>query len=202
MFLTGLCRNIVPTRRQGYGPFDRLNQVWPEDAEDVMIQLDERAETPREGGELIGLGFRRGSAESTSSLSPMNLHLPGTTTPRRSLGGYPSPRPSGEFMHGSRNSSRQSSINSGPKDEGAPGGKPQDDMQLIIQLMRRIEWLAMNKGGADEVRHTHINTHTHAHTKHTQTHTTTKAHTANAPTNEHTQVRVKEIVEACNPALS
>jgi hypothetical protein len=72
------------------------------------------------------------------------------------LGGNPSPRPSRESMNSSRNSSRRSSMNSGPKEDGAPGGKLQDDVHLILQLMRRIEWLAMNKGGAEGVSLTHM----------------------------------------------
>jgi hypothetical protein len=80
-------------------------------------------------------------------------------------------------------------MNSGPKEDGAPGGKLQSDMHLILQLMRRIGWLAMNKGGVDEVSHTH-------------TYTCTCTYIEGRLINEHIEVRMDETVEAVEPALS
>lgn len=144
--LAGSCRNVVPARRQGYSPFDRANQVWPEDADEVMTQLNKIDETSGEAGGLIAHGFRRISRDSSAGLPPLSPHLPGTTTPgRHSMEGNVSPRASSGSLH----SSGRRSLSSYSKDECAPGGKVQDYVHLILHLMRSIHALAMTKAGAD-----------------------------------------------------
>jgi hypothetical protein len=137
----------VPARRQGYSPFERVNQVWPEDADEVMTQLNKTDETSTEAGGLDALRFQRNSPVSSSGLPSMKPRLPGTTTPRR-------PSMEGESLH----SSGRRSVSSNPMDECAPGGKVQDYERLIQHLMRSIHALAMTKAGADvSLTHTCLN---------------------------------------------
>lgn len=176
LYVCCICRNVVPARRQGYGPFDRTDQVAPDDEMDEDTQSSPRdGSTPRAGetsaDTSIDMPQSPASIPSPSSLwamTELNSYMrsnepappapdPSPRSPRRSVGSH-----SSSSQYGRR---RYSSVG-GSGSYGSDGmGRPRDDVRTILQLMRRAEWLAIMKGGPEGVSQRDIYIYILSHTR-------------------------------------
>lgn len=146
VYVAGICSNIAPARRQGYGPFDRTDQVAPDDE----MEEDDKMEQALPGNQPSGAGeMPANDAGHTSPQAVVSDASPRHPAIQSDVDeSNPSPRRSSMSLH-SRNSSL--SIDSGSlsygtgRDLWGPGGKLHEDTRLILHLMRRVEGLSLIK---------------------------------------------------------
>lgn len=152
----------MPAKLQAYAPFSRTDQVEPEEDVDVenhkgFLPGGQEENRPSGAGEMGGDTSRTSSPNASPAPSPRrsDVEEPGPLL-RPSIG----PRPSqSNDQRGSQSRSSSMSRNSISSDTGRsewrPGGRLQTDGRVILQLMRRVEWLSVMKETTDRVSYVH-----------------------------------------------
>lgn len=159
---------MVPAKLQAYAPFSRMDQVEPEEDVDEEANKNFLPEG-QEDAKPSGAG---GMGADTSRLSLPNASP--APSPRSSDAEAPGPLPTSSIgtwpsiganrsgrrsqttehrrSHSRSSSVSRSSISSDTgRSEWRPGGRLQTDARVILQLMRRVEWLSVMKETMDKV---------------------------------------------------